>query len=58
MRWSSRQGDGLLRRSSPGPEAYTTCVDVNNVCAEMARLEVLLQEESQPEVWGSGDSED
>ena len=29
-----------------------------NVYAEMARLEVLLQEESQPEVWGFGDSED
>src|SRR5277367_6543772 len=31
MRWSSRQGDGLLSLSSPGPEPYTTCVDVNNV---------------------------
>jgi hypothetical protein len=30
MRWSSRQGDGLLRLSSPGPEAYTTCADVNS----------------------------
>ena len=29
MRWSSRQGDGQLKLSSPGPEAYTTCVDVN-----------------------------
>ena len=32
MRWSSRQGDGLLRASSPGPRAYTTCVDVNLNC--------------------------
>jgi len=30
MRWSSRQGDGWLKLSSPGPEAYTTCVDVNS----------------------------
>ena len=30
MRWSSRQGDGQLKMSSPGPEAYTTCVDVNH----------------------------
>jgi hypothetical protein len=29
MRWSSRQADSQLVVSSPGPEAYTTCVDVN-----------------------------
>jgi hypothetical protein len=29
MRWSSRRGDTQLTGSSPGPEAYTTCEDVN-----------------------------
>jgi excisionase family DNA binding protein len=37
MRWSSRQGDGQLKMSSPGPEAYTTCVDVNCPVAKISR---------------------
>ncbi len=38
MRWSSRQGDGWLKLSSPGPEAYTTCVDVNSLSSRCRHL--------------------
>jgi hypothetical protein len=65
MRWSSRQGDGQLTGSSPGPEAYTTCVDVNvegapeshvatSTLVEAARLEYS---KAKNEFWQFGDRE-
>ena len=41
MRWSSRQGDGQLKASSPGPEAYTTSVDVNSRSTDPAKCAAL-----------------
>jgi hypothetical protein len=52
MRWSSRRGDGQLKGSSPGPEAYTTCVDVNSLVSFEGVPLALVDPWAQPDAQG------